>query len=207
MIFHGKKTSYNGFTLIHNGFTLMEMLVVLVLVSVVSGLLMEGFGYVLRLRLSVTQHLKNQRILQLQEHWYRNLVSGIIVNPREEPALFQGDQLKLQGLSINTLNAPSGVPQKFTLTLSSQDNTIALKYKITEKEEWVLGQWTAQKASFSYLDNEGGWVSAWPPKMGAVSQQLPEAIQLQIDSIENPVNWIVSIPGRKNPKPGIEEFL
>lgn len=185
----------------------MEVLVVLVLISLISGLLMDGFGYVVRLRFNVTQQLKKQRIRQLQEHWHRNLVNGIIVNNRDEPVMFEGTESKLQGQSIGTLTAPTGVPQPFTLTLSSQENTIALKYKITEKEEWLLGQWTAQKASFSYLDNEGNWISTWPPKMGAVSQQLPEAIQLQIDSLQNPITWIVSIPGRKNPKPGIEDFL
>ncbi|MDD5123598.1 prepilin-type N-terminal cleavage/methylation domain-containing protein [Methylovulum sp.] len=200
MIFCTKKNN-------HNGFTLMEVLVVLVLVSLISGLLMQGFGYVLRLRFNVTQQIKKQRIQQLQEHWYRNLVTGIIVNTREEKALFQGSESVLQGQSINTLTAPAGVPQAFTLTLSAQENTIVLRYRITEKEEWRLGQWTAQKASFSYLDNQGNWVPTWPPKMGAVTQQLPEAIQLQIENIPNPVNWIVSIPSKKNPKPGIEDFL
>ena len=185
----------------------MEVLVVLVLISLISGLLMEGFGYVLRLRFNVTQQLKKQRIRQLQEHWFRNLVGGIIINNRDEPVLFQGTESMLQGQSISTLTAPTGVPQKFTLTLSSQDDTVALKYRISEKEEWMLGQWTAQKASFSYLDNEGSWMSTWPPKMGTVSQQLPEAVQLQIDNFQNPINWIVSIPGKKNPKPSIEEFL
>lgn len=205
MIFSTRKSG-------HSGFTLMEMLVVLVLVSLISGLLMEGFGYVLRLRLNVTQHLKRQRIGQLQEHWYRNLVTGIIVNNREEKALFQGSESVLQGQSINTLTAPAGVPQKFTLTLSSQENTIVLNYRINEKEEWLLGRWTAQKASFSYLDNQGNWISTWPPKMGAATQQLPEAVQLriegnQIESAPDPVDWIAGIPGKKNPKPGIDEFL
>lgn len=185
----------------------MEVLVVLVLVSLISSLLMQGFGYVLRLRVNVTQQLKKQRTQQLQEHWYRNLVAGLIVNAREEKVLFQGSESRLQGLSINTLTAPVGVPQPFTLTLSSQENTIALQYRISEKEVWTLGQWTAQKASFSYLDNQGNWVLTWPPKMGVSSQQLPEAVQLQIDGIPTPINWIAGIPGKKNPKPAIEDFL
>lgn len=186
----------------------MEVLVVLVLVSLLSGLLMQGFGYVLRLRFNVTQQLKTQRIQQLQEYWYSSLVTGLIVNAREEKALFQGDEAMLQGLSINTLTAPAGVPQKFILTLSSQNNDrVVLKYRINETDDWVLGEWPAQKASFSYLDNQGGWVSNWPPKMGVGTQQLPEAVRLQIDGGLNPVNWIVSIPAKKNPKPNIEEFL
>ncbi|MDD5274744.1 MAG: prepilin-type N-terminal cleavage/methylation domain-containing protein [Methylovulum sp.] len=200
MIFYPFKKSCQGFTL-------MEVLVVLVLVSLLSSLLMQGFGYVLRLRLNVTQQLKTQRVQQLQEYWYSGLVTGLIVNAQNEKALFQGDDSILQGLSINTLTAPAGVPKQFILTLLSQNNTITLKYRITEKDDWTLGEWPAQTASFSYLDNEGNWVSTWPPKMGMVTQQLPEAIRLQIDSSPKPVNWIVSIPSKKNPKPNIEEFL
>lgn len=191
----------------YRGFTLMEVLVVLVLVALISGMLMQGFGYVLRLRLNVTQQLKNQRTEQLQEYWYRNLISGIIVNTIEEKPLFQGDASSLQAQSIATLHAAGGVPQLFSLTLAAQDGAIILRYKISEHEEWILGRWNATDASFSYLDNEGAWVTAWPPKLGLALQQLPNAVQLHIQRQPKPFTWIVAIPGRKNPKPLLEDIL
>jgi len=192
---------------VSQGFTLMEILVVLVLVSLISGLLMEGFGSVLRLRFNVTQQVKRQNIQQLQEYWFRNLVTGIIVNTKQEKALFQGSDTQLQAQSVNTLNAPTGVPRKFLLKLETQTDTIILKYSDNDKMEWSLGEWNGQNASFSYLDYEGHWVSDWPPKMGIEVQQLPQAIQLQIDDNAKPIAWIVAIPSEKNPKPSIEEFL
>lgn len=186
------------------GFTLMEILVVLVLVSLISGLLMEGFGSVLRLRFNVTQQIKKQNIQQLQEYWFRNLVTGIIVNTKQEKVLFQGSEIQLQAQSINTLTAPTGVPRKFLLKLETQTGTIILKYSDNDKMEWSLGEWNARHASFSYLDYEGHWVSNWPPQAGITAQQLPQAIQLQIDGN---IDWMVGIPSEKNPKPNIEEFL
>ena len=196
---------------LQNGFTLMEVLVVLVLVSLLSGLLMDGFGYVLRLRSSVTQQLKKQRILQLQEYWLRNLLGGLITISLEykptETELFHGNASSLEGQSLNALEIPAGIPQRFSLALSQTAELIELKYQTGEKTQWVLGKWPAQKAVFRYLDDQGNWTATWPPQLGVKTQQLPQAIQLQIDSEANPVNWIISIVGPKNPKPTLEELF
>ncbi|NOS89270.1 MAG: prepilin-type N-terminal cleavage/methylation domain-containing protein [Methylococcaceae bacterium] len=190
-----------------HGFTLMEVLVVLVLVSLLTGLLMEGFAYVLRLRFSVTTQLKRQRVQQLQEHWYRNLLTGLMVNSRDEPTLFKGSPTVLQGQSINTLDAHIGVLQTFTLTLDIKGDHTTLRYQSSNAENWILGEWTAGTAAFSYLDYQGHWLSDWPPKFGVVSQQLPNAIQVHIASETQPITWLVSLPGRTNPKPRLDDLL
>jgi len=189
------------------GFTLMEILVVLVMVSLISALLMDGFGYVLRLRGNVTQEIKKLQLQQLQEHWYRNLVAGLLTNPIEEPAVFNGNASQFEGQSINTLDAPLGVPNIFSLSLVKEATITQLKYRDHQNNDWTLGEWEAQTAYFSYLDDQGNWISDWPPKLGASPTQLPLAIQLHIEGPTNPIDWIASIPGEKNPKPPLEEFL
>lgn len=190
-----------------HGFTLMEVLVVLVLVSLISTLLMEGFGYVLRLRFNITQQIKKQHILELQEHWYRNLVAGLLPNPLGEQVLFKGNASQFEGQTISALIGPLGVPKNIRLTLKSEANLTALTYRETENNEWTLGTWDAQTAYFAYLDDQGNWSSEWPNKSGSSSTQLPLAIELRVDHSNAPIDWIIGIPSAKNPKPSLDELL
>lgn len=182
-----------------DGFTLLEVLVVLVLVSLVVGFLMQGFGHVLKLRVYFVGHAEQQQTRILKEQWFRSLVGSVTPAYSEGVDQFQGEKTKITGLTMAALDSRPGVPAPLKLQLENEDGTVELRYRTSGGAEWVLGQWQDAEGSFEYLDKKGDWHTRWPPGLG-VHEQLPVAIQLKVNRALRPTQWLVNIPGRKEPR-------
>jgi general secretion pathway protein J len=187
------------------GFTLVELLVVLVLLGLISSLLMQGFTYVLQLRLRFAAHLQQQQVGRLQEHWFRTLVAGITPDREDGQHIFQGQSTTMRGLTLGSLTVP-GTPTPFTLDLPTLDRQMELHYQLTPQDHWVLVRESGAAAEFSYRDRQGVWHESWPPEEEA-AEQLPVAVQLFMPRQPEPLQWIVAIAGRREPKPDIRDLL
>jgi len=185
------------------GFTLLEVLVVLILVSMAATLLIQGIGVVLNLRYRAVSFIDQQQHGQLRSAWITQLLNGLVPEQPDGDHLFKGGPTRLEGLSIQSLNAESGLPRHITLELEYQGTNVVLSYR-QDDIHWPLGQWPMSGAAFTYLDPEGNWHDQWPPKGFAESKQLPVAVEIQVGDA-----WSLFsvVQGRKSAKIPIYKAL
>ncbi|MCP4696355.1 MAG: hypothetical protein GY862_05855 [Gammaproteobacteria bacterium] len=181
------------------------MLVVLVLTGLISTLLMEGLTYVLHLRARFLEQLDDLQQGALQEHWFRGTSAALIPDytdiPPSQANLFTGQEREFSGLTIAALDAETGLPAPFSWRLLYEGGKTVLQYRNSGGEYWDITHWYEQSGSFLYRAENGEWHKQWPPAFGLEVPQLPHAIMLSGWRRQEPVTWIVHIPGRKDPKP------
>ncbi len=183
------------------GFTAIEMLVVLILVALVTVLLMQGFSETMTLRFRFIAFLERQRLEQLHEFWFREVVSYLTPDFESGGGTFAGNERMLTGLTLSALGGPIGAPKGVSLTLVPRDARVYMQYAEQSGVSWELGSWPAIAGRFSYLAPDGEWYPQWPPETLQREQfmQLPVGILLEIDDVRRPVAWFVSIEGRREP--------
>src|SRR5271155_4319690 len=91
------------------GFTLMEILVVLVIASLVSGMLIVAFQQIMGLRLRLAAFLDGTDTPTLVAEWFRSSVDGLIIDPAEGAQPFAGDSHSLSGRTLAPLDGKAGV--------------------------------------------------------------------------------------------------
>jgi general secretion pathway protein J len=189
------------------GFTLMEMLVVLVLVSLISTLLIQGLSHVLNLRLRFLSQLEKQTSEALQSHWFREISTGVAPGHPNGKNVFSGNTTRFRGLTLAPLKGMRGVPTPVSLELIPKDGYILLHYKEQNDDDaWEIGRWPGDSARFSYLDTDGRLTDRWPPPIQNANQ-LPEGIFLEVHDPRGLLIWFAAIRGRRDPSPTLRDLL
>ncbi|MBE9561291.1 MAG: prepilin-type N-terminal cleavage/methylation domain-containing protein [Proteobacteria bacterium] len=178
---------------IKTGFTLLEMLVVLVLVSFITVLLLEGFSYVLHLRSSFLTQFEDLQRGALQEYWFRSTTAAITIDYKNGDNVFKGKQLQFSGLTIAALDQSIGVPTPFTWKIEYIDGMTILRYKNSKDKTWDISRWFSKTGKFRYLAKDGKWHTSWPPKIGSNIPQIPKVIQFQGQRRNHAITWIVKL--------------
>jgi len=163
------------------GFTLLEALVVLVITSLVSVVLVQGFGLVLSARTSVENKLTDVDQAILQNNILLEPLRGIVPDYPNQPNVFGGAETELRGLTTRPLQGRTGTPVGFKLTFdydSSRDET-RLTYQEVNAEAKVVGRWEGHRGTFAYRDRTGPWSEVWPPPT-ADSSQTPWLIRVEV---------------------------
>jgi general secretion pathway protein J len=162
------------------GFTLIEMLVVLIMVAMISGVLFQALerSYSLQRRFG-TELFKVQQG-QMATEWYRQTVQGLYPDQPSAKDTFRGDATSISGLTTNPLMDAPGAPTPFQWTLIAQPDQVGTKlvYKDRGPQTDVLG-WQGLDAKFVYLDDQQIAHGRWPPPLG-LFPQLPRQIQLEV---------------------------
>ncbi len=193
------------------GFTLLEMLVVVLLVSLLASLLMQGFVY-----MSGTYHAVERRQLRAQqqelfEGWLRDSIHGVINGVDGEFGKnnqFSGDSTSFSGLSLGSLAGQSpGTPVKIVWSLEQKNGLVLLRYGEAPLAGgamiwYTLKEWPSTvSASWHYLHN-GEWLSSFPLQTSIFARNkktaLPRAISLYVNSVPVPIELIVSVRGNPN---------
>ncbi len=181
------------------GFTLLEMLVVLLVVSLLTTLLMQGFAYILQLRGRFLTQLSDLQQGTLQEYWFHSSTTALMADYPDIPdaKVFKGEALQFQGLTLSALDAEEGLPTPMAWKLVSQEGSIILQYQHSNGAVWEISRWLGERGEFSYLDSTGKWYPTWPPQnLGIKPPQLPKAIMLTGLRRDLPFTWIVQLTGR-----------
>jgi general secretion pathway protein J len=195
------------------GFTLLEVLVVLVVVSLISVVLMQGLSLVLNLRNSFGGLILDMDREVVKRSLMRQPIAGLVPDYDDGLDIFQGRADELRGLTLQPLLRRSGRPTPFSMTLSydTSNKTNSLVYREIEDEPVVLAEWTGEQARFQFMGLQPGWLNAWPPvdpNGFAVTQvitdakppQLPELVYLDTQSFQEPV-LAVAMGSRRNRTP------
>lgn len=197
-------------TLPTHGFTLLEILVVLVIVTLVSTLLLQGFSYSLNLREKVLRQLGRVQNNELVESWFRKSTASFVLREKrlEDPLFFKGSVNRISGDTLFSLDQPIGVLTTIEWILESDaDGYVKLFYtsnylqrdsKISQnkrQQRWQVAKWLAASANFTYLDKDRNWHQNWPPN--EYPDELPTGIMLSIDKEIRPFFWYSRILGDK----------
>lgn len=174
------------------GFTLLEMLVVLVLVSVTSTLIFQGFSYVLHLRTHFLTALDDFQGGMLQAHWFHSSTAGLVTDYREGEHIFKGDAQSFSGLTLSALDNIPGVPTPFGWQIEQIGEISLLRYDNGQGEYWEIHRWLGE-GYFRYVDNEGESHPQWPPSFGLEPPQLPAIIIFNGKRRQTPLTWVVKL--------------
>ena len=83
------------------GFTLVEMLVVLLIVGMVSGLLFDGAAQLMSMQARLERQLTRLRGEALRADWSRQVVQGLQPDYTDGKQVFKGTPRGFSGLSTN----------------------------------------------------------------------------------------------------------
>jgi prepilin-type N-terminal cleavage/methylation domain-containing protein len=172
------------------GFTLVEMLVVLLIVGMVSGLLFEGAAQLMSMQARLERQLTRLRGEALRADWWRQVVQGLQPDYADGKQMFKGSPRGFSGLSTNPLTAGYGALQPFAVTLThdAASDSMLLGYDGGSKAS-VLLSWPGDRGSLRYLDDRGEVHESWPPPLGRWPQ-LPKAITL--DGERDGTPWLIA---------------
>ena len=180
-----------------DGFTLLEVLVVLVITSLVSVLIIQGFQQVLDLRFRYLRALDEQSATFMEHQWFSELCRSIVPDFSAGEHFFKGDEDEMSGLTLAPLNGYMGVPVFFTLSLERKDRVYNLMYEDELLEEpLVLASFDNDNVRFQYVTEEQRVVRHWPP-MGQASNSLPENIMLNMRDRGEQFFWAARVDSRK----------
>jgi general secretion pathway protein J len=195
------------------GFTLLEVLVVLVIVSLISVVLMQGLGLVLNLRNSFGGLILDMDREIVKRNLMRQPIVGLVPDFDGGDDTFRGQPEELRGLTLQPLLRRTGRPTPFSMALSYDPSTKTntLTYQELGDEPVVLAEWPGSQARFQFMGIEPGWLPVWPPEEPtnfATSQmitdikspQLPELIYLDTQSDQEPA-LAVAMASRRNRMP------
>lgn len=193
------------------GFTLLEMLVVILLVSLLASLMMQGFIYMSGTYQTVERRQLRAQQQELFEGWLRDSIHGIVNGVDGtwgKDNQFSGDSASFSGISLGSLaGEPSGTPIKIVWSLEKKNAQTLLRYGEAPLTGgamtwYTLKEWPSTvSASWQYL-HDGEWLSSFPTQTSIFARDkkavLPRAISLYVNSVPIPIELIVSVRGNPN---------
>lgn len=193
------------------GFTLLEMLVVVLLVSLLASLLMQGFIYMSGTYHAVERRQARAQQQELFEGWLRDSVHGIVNGVDGESgksAVFSGDASSFSAISLSPLaGLLQGSPAKISWSIEREGNQIVLRYGEAPLTggvtHWhVIKEWPdTVTASWFYLHNSE-WLESFPLQTSVFKRDeknvLPRAIGLRVDTVPIPIELIISVRANSN---------
>lgn len=195
-------TGYREWLDRNKGFTLLEVLVVLVLLSLLSGALFEGLSFTLRIRQGILTQMDRQRRGILQSFWIRSVISGTQPVSLPRKGNFIGQSGSVSGTSNGTLGGIPGAPGLYSLEFKKENNVLTLLYSDQYGSRFSLGQWDGAVGKFVFV-YQFKTFDQWPPKTLVTTgyPQIPDSIMLQIDDQAGQGQcWVTALTGRREPK-------
>jgi prepilin-type N-terminal cleavage/methylation domain-containing protein len=150
------------------GFTLIEILVVLVIVAMISGVVMTGLAQVFNIKERLGPLIDQSDEAALVGSWYRGLVRGVAPDYKGSKSVFAGGPASFSGLSLMSIGGETGSPTQFNLAIVEiERGRWALHFsEETGKSDFDLVTWRADEkgaedTGFQYFDGKE-WSRVWP---------------------------------------------
>ena len=146
----------------------------IVIVSLVSTVLVQGLGFGLSLYQQVESRREESHAEVLVRHWFGASSSALVVSVGEHSSL-KGDSNHFSATSFNALVASSGIATPISWELIDDQKGSVLRY--SQAGEAVLSWPIRRVHSFEYMDHDGGWHSSWPLQ-DQMALPLPAALRV-----------------------------
>lgn len=176
-----------------SGFTLIEILTVLILVGLVSGILFEALGQVFSVRQRLGPYLDGVAASRMTLSWFRESTAALISDIGDGQSRFRGDARGFSGLSLMPLDAEPGTPTMIAwrLDYDQADRRTTLQYRGVRPQWLSVAEWRDRTGAFSFNDGSG-WVSAWPPAdIRPGTRQIPR--QIRVDVGQGDAAWSIVV--------------
>ena len=143
------------------GLTLIEMLVVLVLVSLLGTLLVQGTGFFLGKYATVKRVHRDASLSVLRQHWFISTVQAMVPS-RVEARRFEGDESSFEGVTLQALAAEAGLPVRARWSIDGGGASQDVVYAQEDGESWTVLSSKDERLAFQYADSAGRWHGHWP---------------------------------------------
>ena len=140
------------------GLTLVEMLVVLVLVSLLGTLVMQGTGFFLDQFATVERIHRDASRADLRNHWFASTV-GAILPSRHAERSFVGESTYFEGVTLEPLAAASGQPSRVRWSIEGD----RVLYAENGTQPWTILVGDDTGLSFQYAGTSRQWREWWSP--------------------------------------------
>jgi prepilin-type N-terminal cleavage/methylation domain-containing protein len=199
--------SHAGNGRMQQGFTLLEMLVVLLLTGMVSGLLFQGLQQVFRLETHFGRELFNTQEGAMYGEWFRQSVNGLIPDRNDGKYKFKGSEREFSGMTISPLNtaAEAMLPFSWRLGFDRKSGQTQLRYGMQDDAPVVM-EWPGNSGRFVYVDGKEESHDAWPPPFGKWPQ-LPRAVYLETRNPQEPRIIVAAPRGHDDYLPGQRDWV
>ena len=185
-------------------FTLIEMLVVMVIVSLLITVIMQGFGYSLGLYQRVVRTQKNAYTEVLAYNWLRSTLSAQIAARPKDRGL-EGEATKLSTYTYQPLVEHEGLKTRIQWQLTQDGDAVSLVYS-EGSILFTAYRWPESSGQFEYSDEKGNWYKRWPVEKADIAP-LPTSIRVLIRTGSEARNYVVSITTRKRAEVTMDEIL
>jgi len=140
------------------------MLVVLVLVSLLGTLLVQGTGFFLGKYATVKRVHRDASLAALRQHWFISTVQAMVPS-RVETRRFAGDASSFEGVTLQALAAEPGLPVRARWSIEPDGASEAVVYTQEDGESWTVmasEDSDDEGLAFQYADSAGTWHGHWP---------------------------------------------
>ena len=185
------------------GLTLIEMLVVLVLVSLLSTLLIQGVGFFLGKYATVKRVHRASSLATLRQQWFISSVQAMVPS-RLEARRFTGDASSFQGVTLQPLVAEPGLPVRARWFIGDDGEANSVVYAEEGGTTWTV--WTADgvRLAFQYADAARQWHDRWPVASDT-RERIPRMVRLI--ATNGRTVWLASLNLFPEPIPNYRENL
>ena len=185
------------------GLTLIEMLVVLVLVSLLGTLLIQGLGFFLGKYATAKRVHREASLATLRQHWFISTVQAMVPS-RPEARRFAGDASSFEGVTLQPLAADPGFPvrARWSITAGGDGGSAAVVYAQEDGAPWTVLLSDEEDLEFQYADSAGRWHDRWPIASGAGGpspERIPRMVRLVSDARRT--LWLASLDLFPEPVP------
>ena len=183
------------------GLTLVETLVVLVLVSLLGTLLIQGGGFFLGMYASVKRVHRDASAAELRRHWFASTLQAMVPS-KIEPRRFAGDGSAFEGVTLQALAAEPGLPVRVRWSLGEEGGAPSVVYAEEEGPSWTVLSSGGGALAFEYADSAGAWHGRWP-----LAEDSRERIPRMVRLVEagGPTLWLARLDLYPEPVPNYRE--
>ena len=180
------------------GLSLLEMLVVMVLVTLLGTLLLQGVGFFTGKYQVVQRARADLSLAELQQHWFASSVRGLTPYG-VEARRFVGNARGFRGITLAPLQAEPGMPVTARWTIDGEDASI-LRYTEDRGLPLTVLPENDERLVFDYADSAYRWYDRWPVE-AAEGEWTPTYIRLRAEDT-GPL-WLARV--QANPAPLLTE--
>ena len=183
------------------GLTLIEMLVVLVLVSLLGTLLIQGAGFFLGKYATVQRVHRETSLDELRQHWFVSTLQAMVPS-KLEARRFAGDATSFEGVTLQALHARSGQPAQVRWSIDGDGGSKVVRYQEEDAAPWIVLRADESALAFQYAGVDREWHERWPVTEDAL-ERIPSMVRL-VSSGGRPV-WMARLDLFPVPVPNYRE--
>ena len=177
------------------------MLVVLVLISLLGTLLIQGAGFFLGKYATVQRVHREASLDELRQHWFVSTLQAMVPS-KLEARRFAGDASSFEGVTLQALAAQSGRPARVRWTIDRDGESSVVRYEEEDAASWTVLHADEGAFAFQYADSERQWHDRWPVEEDA-RERIPRVVRL-VSSGGRPL-WIARLDLFPEPVPNYRE--